>query len=1216
MNHRLIYKRPRLAGLAAALMMLAPGPLRAIWYQENIANGSDLIMMDLRWPWWPSGTYYANWNTSFNPKPNNVSFYAGFLGTVPDGPGGIPNPDEKVQSAFRPGSVWSFWGNGADGTPVRFTDVAPNLYIKNDYGGEGCSGSLGSDPWPFVTWKRWYTMLGRVWRPVEPDATHAYIGRWIKDQAAGRWHLIGIARLPIPATSFSGNSGFIETLSDGIVVRPLHRRFGYCRKDGTWLKADTITINETPYALANILPEGDHEYAAIEYAAKTDLLPRHIKGKPLAAGDSHVFKTKQPDLPALDNPAVGQVRAETTGRQVGVSWEVPVTASPAFAYKIEVFANPDCRGEAAAVKEERMPTARHALIDAAVPVPTIRLTLTDIFDQQGPPVIVTAVASKAPAPAKAAPAGVPGLAYELFHKDSKRKESYFGAPQNEARQPTLGDLVDGKLFRRGLARGFDLGVLEQRGSGYALAFNGLLRVPETGLYVFLAQIDGGYRLRLDGAELLARDGQQGTTEKAAMSHLSNGDHSLTVEYIYDHLPTKNFRIDWEGPRLPRQAIPLDALRVADAGAYPLPTVKAEAPGDGTGKVTVQVEARGHKINKIALFLGQLQLAESAGGQALKYEGPLPRGAVTLWARVIHDENQSVDSAPAVVDVTGKPVDASWTVRNVSDAKASAGLWQTGPQAFRFFGNGMHTATRQLTGDFTATCRIDAYNGSRGEPVNGRAWVGLTAREHGDRLNWEWGRDFHLVQTAREGLRVSADFSDLGAGRLASYALPANRPWIRIVRQGPVWTAWSSADGKLWELGGYQHKPTRPQMDVGLFFSALPQDARAHYHASVSELSVVPGVLPESTPPPPVTAKHTAGARLTGVAMARSDAKVVVVRSSAAGLLRSTDGGKTWAAANGKLGGDDLAVRSVAIHPTDPLVMLRAGGRGTGGGLWKTTDGGRNWVKLAFPGNFDGAGPSALCGEVIAFDLRAPETVYVGCESKGFFKSADGGATWKLLGLAGQRVTAVRVWAWERFYPALAAGTTQLCVTTCPDRWMSYLGRGKPAVATGETKARTYVSNDNVQTLVVLDEREDTGFTNVAWDKSLQSTREISYATVHGYQGNSGGHMSLFPAVKNFEWLRPVTALGTTARGEQRMGRFLTQALDPEVPGRLSQGTGGWGMDWAWLPAKGAVPKGGLIAACGEHAQGDQWWFVHTDGLYFSPDGGATLSKVLDESGRK
>jgi len=929
---------------------------------------------------------------------------------------------------------------------------------------------------------------------------------------------------------------------------------------------------------------------------------------------------KQPDLPVLDKPAVANVRAETTGSQVAVSWEVPDTASPAFSYKIEVFASPECRGDAMAVKEERMPTVRHALIDVAVPAPTIRLTVTDLFDQTAPPVIVAAAAGKAPLEAKKAPATVPGLAYELFHKDSKRKVNYFNPPLQKPNEEhhwlNLEEIPQGKLFRSGLARGFDLGVCEQRISGYALAFTGFLRVPVAGLYIFRAQIDGGYRIQMDGEDVLVWDGQHGTTEKAAVRNLSQGDHAIAVTYLYDRLPARNFGIHWEGPHLPRQAIPLEALRVADTGAYPLPTVKAEAPGDGTGRVSVNVDARGHQINKTALFLGPLQLAESRGTAALKYEGPLPRGAATLWSRVIFDENHSVDSAPAILNVTGKPVDANWTVRNVSDAKASAGLWQTGPQAFRFFGNGMHTATRNITGDFTATCRIDAYNGSHGEPVNRRAWVGLTAREHGDRLNWEWGRDFHLVQTAADGLRVSADFSDLGGGRISSYELPKDRPWIRIVRQGNVWTAWSSADGKQWELGAYQFKKTRSQMDVGLFFSALPQEARAHYHASVSELSIVPGMAPDSTPPLPAVAQHTAGARLTGVVMARSDSQVVVVRSSAMGLLRTTDGGKTWSPANGNLTGDDLVVRSVAIDPQDPLVMLRACGRGASGRLWKTTDGGKTWKKLDLDGDFDGTGPSALCGEIVAFDLRTSQTVYVGCESKGFFKSTDGGVTWKRLGLAGERITAVTVWQWERFYPALARGMTHLCVTTCPDRWMTFLGRGKPGVATAETVARSYVSNDNVQSLAALDERNDTGFNNVAFDKSLQSTREISYATTHGYQHNSGGHMSLFPAQKNLEWLRPFTALGTTAVGDRRNGRFLTQSLDPAAPGRLSLCQSGWGMDWSWLPAKGTAPRGGMIAACGDQNQGDKWWFVHTDGLYYSPDGGEHMTKVMDESGRR
>jgi len=464
------------------LSLTLPGKARATWYKENIATGSDIIMMDLRWPWWPSGTYYANWNIRFLPQPNNISFYGGFLGYVPDGPGSTPNPDEQLQSSFRPGSVWSFWGSDSSGTPVRFTDVAPNLYIKNDYGGEGCSGTMGSEVWPFMTRKTWYTMLGRVWRPVD-GGNYSYVGRWIKNHADGRWHLIGIARLPIPATSFADNSGFIETLSGAKVVRPLHRRFGYCRKDGQWLKADTVTISKTRYVVVNVIPEGDHEYAAIEYSNAPDLLPWHLEGDPLTGNEVHSFTAKQPDRPTLDRPAVKNVRAISTGKQVAVSWEIPDTASPAFSHKIEIFDNPRCDGEPLVVKEERMPTVRHALVDVAVKSPTIRLTLTDIFDQEAPSIMVDAIESPVPPVKMNHPLTIPGLAYEMHVKDTKRRINYFNPPLQKPNEEHywlfLEELSEGKLLRSGLARGFDLGVCENRSAGYALVFDGLLRVPET-----------------------------------------------------------------------------------------------------------------------------------------------------------------------------------------------------------------------------------------------------------------------------------------------------------------------------------------------------------------------------------------------------------------------------------------------------------------------------------------------------------------------------------------------------------------------------------------------------------------------------------------------------------------------------------------------------------------------------------------------------------------
>src|SRR5262249_35053213 len=151
-------------------------------------------------------------------------------------------------------------------------------------------------------------------------------------------------------------------------------------------------------------------------------------------------------------------------------------------------------------------------------------------------------------------------------------------------------------------------------------------------------------------------------------------------------------------------------------------------------------------------------------------------------------------------------------------------------------------------------------------------------------------------------------------------------------------------------------------------------------------------------PAPIAAQGTDGPRLTGVVMAHSDPRVVVVRSSHAGLLRTTDGGRRWSAANGDLTEADNAVRSAAIDPQNPDIMLRGAGRAEsdgafGGGLFLTDDGGATWKKLDFPGDFDGDGPSALCGEVVAFDPAKPTIMFAGCETRGFFRSEDSGQTW-------------------------------------------------------------------------------------------------------------------------------------------------------------------------------------------------------------------------------
>ncbi len=108
-------------------------------------------------------------------------------------------------------------------------------------------------------------------------------------------------------------------------------------------------------------------------------------------------------------------------------------------------------------------------------------------------------------------------------------------------------------------------------------------------------------------------------------------------------------------------------------------------------------------------------------------------------------------------------------------------------------------------------------------------------------------------------------------------------------------------------------------------------------------------------------------------------------------------------------------------------------------------------------------------------------------------------------------------------------------------------------------------------------------------------------------------MALYPEQKHLETLRPFTAISATAMGDQKFGRVITQSLHPGTPGRLSRSER-WAFEWHWLPTKGTVPKGGLIAVSGDVNLGEQWWFVFAGGLYFSADGGTTMAKVSDEKG--
>lgn len=108
--------------------------------------------------------------------------------------------------------------------------------------------------------------------------------------------------------------------------------------------------------------------------------------------------------------------------------------------------------------------------------------------------------------------------------------------------------------------------------------------------------------------------------------------------------------------------------------------------------------------------------------------------------------------------------------------------------------------------------------------------------------------------------------------------------------------------------------------------------------------------------------------------------------------------------------DNIAISSMAIHPTNPNIMYVGTGEGwfnedyaEGGGIWKTTDGGTTWNRLASTIPYINSstanslyGPFAFVNKIV---VKSDGTVFAATRSNyinlgGLYRSTDGGAAWE------------------------------------------------------------------------------------------------------------------------------------------------------------------------------------------------------------------------------
>jgi photosystem II stability/assembly factor-like uncharacterized protein len=103
-----------------------------------------------------------------------------------------------------------------------------------------------------------------------------------------------------------------------------------------------------------------------------------------------------------------------------------------------------------------------------------------------------------------------------------------------------------------------------------------------------------------------------------------------------------------------------------------------------------------------------------------------------------------------------------------------------------------------------------------------------------------------------------------------------------------------------------------------------------------------------------------------------------------GVVKSTDGGQTWFAANNGL--DNLYVGSLFMHPTNPDILLAGTGNNQyfdHNGVYLTTDGAQTWRQVLREANIN----------AVEFSTSDPTVAYAG-SADAIYISTDTGQTWR------------------------------------------------------------------------------------------------------------------------------------------------------------------------------------------------------------------------------
>jgi hypothetical protein len=89
---------------------------------------------------------------------------------------------------------------------------------------------------------------------------------------------------------------------------------------------------------------------------------------------------------------------------------------------------------------------------------------------------------------------------------------------------------------------------------FAVVFDGIIDIPETGVYGLYINSDDGSKMTIDSTEPVVNDGIHGMKEEGRSYPLAQGYHKLRIEY-FQRLGGKGLEFLVEAPGMQKTAVP-------------------------------------------------------------------------------------------------------------------------------------------------------------------------------------------------------------------------------------------------------------------------------------------------------------------------------------------------------------------------------------------------------------------------------------------------------------------------------------------------------------------------------------------------------------------------------------------------------------------------------------------------------------------------------------